>query len=121
MLMRSASRPRRGTIAIVVTPSTDTAWVRPLAALRSGGATPIACIVDPLGEGAGPSEADRTASAPGAGGERTGPTDAERAERRLRAVLHALTEHDVVAYVIRPDRPLGDQLVSGRRSVEAVA
>jgi uncharacterized protein (DUF58 family) len=108
MLVRGLSRPRRGTIALVVTPSLDASWIRPLAALRSGGATPIACVVDPL--------AHRRASTAETVEGLAITEDADLLERQLRGLVHALTEHDVEVFIIRPDRPLGEQLVSGRRS-----
>ncbi len=108
MLVRGLSRPRRGTIALVVTPSLDTSWVRPLATLRSGGATPIACVVDPL--------AHRRASTAETVEGRATAEDDPLVERQLRGLVHALTEHDIEAFIIRPDHPLGEQLVSGRRS-----
>jgi uncharacterized protein (DUF58 family) len=108
LLVRGLTRPRRGTIALAITPSLDASWIRPLAALRSGGATPIACLVDPVAH----RRADRDVSHEGQA--RT--ADLERLERQLRAQLHALTEHDVEAFIIGPDRPLGEQLVSVHRS-----
>jgi uncharacterized protein (DUF58 family) len=108
ILMRSANRPRRGMVALVVTPSLDPTWIRPLAGLRSGGAVPIACLIDPLTHQAKGGHVED---------ELPGPVDWESTGRQLRALLHTLAEHDIETFVIRANRPLGEQLVRGRRSV----
>lgn len=107
MLVRGAVRPRRGMVALAITPSLDPAWVRPLAAYRKSGTTPIACIVDPLAHPAEPVSPDAR-------------HDRASLARARRALLHALTEHDIQAFLIRPDLPLGEQLVAGRRSLTGV-
>ena len=48
MLLESAGRARRGMAVVVITPSLDASWVRPLAALRGQGMAPVACLIDPL-------------------------------------------------------------------------
>ena len=104
LLVEGSSRIRRGTVALVVTPSLDRSWVRPLAALRGAGVGPIACIVDSL--------AHADASLAAAGQEAASPTEREPFERDLRALLHTLSEHDVRRHVIVPGVPLGEQLVA---------
>jgi hypothetical protein len=106
MLLDGAARPRRGAVAVVVTPSLDQSWVRPLAALRAAGVSPMACIVDPL--------AHLDQSNASAGWQPTGVSEREPFERDLRALQHALSEHDVEWHVLRPGTPLGEQLVSSR-------
>ena len=113
VLLEGSGRLRRGMAALVVTPSLDPAWVRPLATLRRVGVAPIACVVDPL--------VHLTASRVAAGDGRLGPSEREPFERELRALLHTLAEHDIRAYVVRPDRSLGEQLVGGRSAGEGVA
>jgi uncharacterized protein (DUF58 family) len=106
MLTQSAHRMRRGTAALVVTASLDRSWVAPLAALRSGGVAPIACIVEPL--------AHSEASLIAAGQPALEPSEREPSERELRSLLHALAEHDVRSHVILPGATLAEQLVSVR-------
>jgi uncharacterized protein (DUF58 family) len=106
MLLESSGRTRRGMVAMVVTPSLDPAWVRPLAALRGLGVTPAACLVDPT--------AHVEAWLAATGQEPLAPSAREPLERQGRALMHALTEHDIRAHVVQPGRPLAEQLVSGR-------
>lgn len=113
MLMEGANRIRRGTVALAITPSLDRSWVAPLAALRSAGVAPIACVVEPL--------AHSTLSLESADEESPGPSEREPLERDLRALLHTLAEHDAHALVIRPDLPLGEQIVAARGGAGMVA
>jgi uncharacterized protein (DUF58 family) len=106
MLLDGAARPRRGAIAVVVTPSLDRSWVQPLAALRAAGVSPMACLIDPL------AHADQSTAA--AGWRAASASEREPLERDQRAIQHALSEHDVEWYVLRPGTPLGEQLVSTR-------
>jgi uncharacterized protein (DUF58 family) len=104
LLLEGGARIRRGMVVLVVTPSLDPAWVRPLAAVRRSGITPIAVLLDPLAH---------LAASPAAGGqERPASSARGPAERQMRALLHALAEHDVRAHVVRPRVPLGEQLFS---------
>ena len=113
LLLEGSSRMRRGTIAIVVTPSLDVSWVPPLALLRKAGVAPIACVVDPL--------AHASASLTAAGQAAPSPSEREPLERELRALMHSLSEYDVRSLVIRPDIPLGEQLVLTRSGVGLAA
>ena len=106
MLLESAGRARRGMAVVVITPSLDASWVRPLAALRGQGMAPVACLIDPL------AHLQREADLAGAG--TLPPSLREPLEREIRALLHGLAEHDVRTHVVAPDRPLGEQLVAGR-------
>ncbi len=113
MLVEGGVRMRQGTIAVVVTPSLDSSWVAPLAALRNGGVAPIACIVDPLAHSAASLEA--------AGQVGLSPSEREPREQELRALTHLLAEHDVRTHVIGPVQPLGAQLLTTRDGAAVVA
>jgi uncharacterized protein (DUF58 family) len=113
MLVEGIVRLRKGTAALAITPSLDPSWVAPLAALRLAGVAPIAVIVDPL--------AHVEASLAVEGQAPLSPSEREPREQELRAILHLLAEHDVRAYVLRPGRSLGEQLVSTRDGSAAVA
>jgi uncharacterized protein (DUF58 family) len=93
MLLEGASRLRRGTIAIAVTPSLDPAWVPPLATMRGTGVAPIACLIDPVVETTTPVTVREQAS---------------------RAMAHVLAEHDIHALLVQPGIALGEQLTAGR-------
>jgi uncharacterized protein (DUF58 family) len=104
LILEGSARVRRGMVVMVVTPSLDPAWVRPLAAVRRSGITPIAVVLDPLAHlAASPDAHGQGAPTPSAHGS---------VERQMRALLHALAEHDVRAHVVQPGVPLGEQLVS---------
>ena len=106
-LIQSVGRLRRGMTAVIITPSLDPAWVRPLAALRTRG---VACVVVALDSAAYAkfaAEAEATAN-----GE-TAPVDVaadELAAKRTRALRHALAEYELRSYVITPGRELGEVL-----------
>jgi uncharacterized protein (DUF58 family) len=112
MLLEGSVHIRRGTVAMVITPSLDRSWVAPLAARRSAGVAPIACIVDPLAHAA--------ASLQAAGRDQLDPSEREPLEQELRALLHLLAEHDVRGYLLRPGQSLGEQLVNGRAGTTVV-
>jgi hypothetical protein len=73
---------------------------------------PIACLIDPL---------VRPTAGEQAGNAHPDPVERESTQRQLRALLHTLAEHDIETFVIRADRPLGEQLVRGRRSLIGIA
>jgi uncharacterized protein (DUF58 family) len=106
MLLEGGARMRRGTVALVVTPSLDRSWVAPLAALRTSGVAPVACVIDPL--------AHASASLVAAGEETPSPSEREPLERDQRSLMHALGEHDIRGLIIQPGVPLGEQLVHAR-------
>lgn len=112
MLVEGTTRLRQGTAALAITPSLDRSWVAPLAALRRAGVSPIAVIVDPL--------AHLEAVLAAEGQTPLSPSEREPRAQALRALLHLLAEHDVQTYVLRPDRPLGEQLVSRRDGTSVV-
>ena len=92
-LIATVGRLRRGMTAVVITPSLDPSWVRPLAALRARG---VACVVVTLDAAA----YDR-ARARGRGAIATGetvepdPEAEELAAKRARALRHALAEYEL--------------------------
>jgi uncharacterized protein (DUF58 family) len=107
-LIATVGRLRRGMTAVIITPSLDPSWVRPLAALRSRG---VACVVLSLDAAA----YDRAAhpvptTTIEVGAPAPVPADDETA-KRARALRHALAEYELTAFTITPGRPLGEILV----------
>jgi uncharacterized protein (DUF58 family) len=114
VLVASASRLRRGMTAIVITSSLDTAWVRPLATLRSRGVGSVAVTLDAAAYDRLAAEGERRDAGRREGGPRPGEPSAEEAElraKRVRALRHALAEYELPSYVITPRRPLAEVLV----------
>jgi uncharacterized protein (DUF58 family) len=110
VLVASVSRLRRGMTAIVITPSLDPTWIRPLATLRSRGVGCVAVSLDP-------DAFDRYSRAREAteAGLRPPEPDHEVTElraQRLRALRHALAEYELPTYGLTPGRALGEVLVS---------
>ena len=106
-LIHSVGRLRRGMTAVIITPSLDPAWVRPLAALRTRG---VACVVVTLDSAA---YAKYTTDAEAAANGETPKVDVaadELAAKRTRALRHALAEYELRSYVITPGRALGEVL-----------
>lgn len=107
VLVEGIPRLRRGMTAIVITPSTDRNWIRPLTALRARGVATGVVLPD----AAAFREHERLVS----GLPATPDTEREADQREARALHHALAEHDLVASRIVPGAPLADQLVSPSR------
>lgn len=113
VLVQTIQRIRRGMTAVVITPSLDRDWVKPLATLRSRG---VACVVVSFDV----ADFERHAREEAARGRRhalesadpaaDAAAQAERAQR-ARALRHALSEFDVKVFMVRPDQPLGEALV----------
>ncbi len=105
-LIGTVGRLRRGMTAVVVTPSLDPSWVRPLASLRVRG---VACVVVAVD-----SEAfDRAMHAEDAARgvhAKADPAEDEARSKRSRALRHALAEYEIPFYVVTPGRPLGEIL-----------
>jgi uncharacterized protein (DUF58 family) len=106
-LVASAGRLRRGMTAIVITPSLDRTWIRPIATLRSRG---IGAVVITLDAAAAERVAidDRIKA-----GERPPKTDSAAEEgraQRARALRHALAEYELKVYPITPGRMLPEVL-----------
>ena len=114
MLLDGLPRLRRGMSAVIVTPSLDRDWVRPLTGLRARGVASVVVIADPL------AHAEKSSRRSG-----QGPlSDALREEqtRAVRALQHALAEYDLRSYVLAPGIPLGDQMATlSSRSSRAAA
>jgi hypothetical protein len=93
--------------AVVITPSTDTAWVRPIAALRSKGIGSVVVTLDaPASDRLDRAERARL-------GERTVEPDAATTElqaQRARALRHALAEFELRVHQLVPGRPIGELL-----------
>jgi uncharacterized protein (DUF58 family) len=106
-LIATVGRLRRGMTAVVITPSLDPSWVRPLASLRARG---VACVVLSLDAAA----FDRFVGGREAvlGGSRPAPPPevAEEVAKRARALRHALAEYELPSFIITPGRPLGEIL-----------
>jgi uncharacterized protein (DUF58 family) len=103
-LVQGLPRLRRGMTAVVVTPSLERTWVRPLAALRGRGIRCTVCLLDRAAY-----DAHGLASA---GQPPRAPEVLEDQRRAERAMLHALAEYDIVAHRVVPERPLGELLVT---------
>jgi uncharacterized protein (DUF58 family) len=110
VLIGSVGRLRRGMTAVVITPSVDPAWVRPLATLRSRGVGCVAITLDAESftryeAQAGEPESDRPdAPAPA--------DDSKTRAQRARALRHTLAEYEMPTMTITPNRPLGEVLVT---------
>jgi uncharacterized protein (DUF58 family) len=116
-LLTGLSRLRRGMTLVVVTPSLERDWVRPLAALRSRGVGCVAVLVDAASFAA---YADRRP--PATGQARSGEPDSHAGEptvvadeamaQRARALRHALAEFQIRTVTVVPDRPLAESLIA---------
>ncbi len=107
-LVATVPRIRRGMTAVVITPSLDRAWVKPLAALRARG---VGCVAITFDVGsfqrfAADEESRRKGIA-------LPPATEEDAtlHQRTRALQHALSEFDVTVHAVIPARPLGEVLI----------
>jgi uncharacterized protein (DUF58 family) len=86
-LLSSLPRLRRGMTAVVITPSLDRAWVRPLASLRGRGVAAVVVAIRPADLAPDP---EATVGA--------------------KALGYALAEYELKTYPVSPDRALGAQL-----------
>ena len=107
-LVATVPRIRRGMTAVVITPSLDRSWVKPLAALRARGVGCVAITFDIESfQGFAADEEQRRKGLP---------LPEERPEpdpvlhQRTRALRHALSEFDVAVHTIVPARPLAELL-----------
>jgi uncharacterized protein (DUF58 family) len=92
-LVTGVSRLRRGMTAIIVTSTPDTAFIRPLASLRSRGISSVVVLLDQAAFEPDPDEARLEAQ-----------------HQRFRAVRHALAEYEIPTFVIRPGQDLAEAL-----------
>ncbi len=102
VLVESLGRLRRGTTAVIITPSLDPGWVRPLAGLRRRGVAAFAVIIDP------PAHDAQTRLISGLPNADAGGRDVWA--REVRALRHALAEQDIRSVLVDPTRPLAVQL-----------
>jgi uncharacterized protein (DUF58 family) len=106
-LMAAAGRLRRGMTAIVITPSIDQSWVRPIAALRSRGIGAVVITID----AAEAERIERAERQPRA--ERAGAADRaveEQRAQRTRALRHALAEYELRVHHVVPGTSLVEAL-----------
>jgi uncharacterized protein (DUF58 family) len=106
-LMAAAGRLRRGMTAIVITPSLDQSWVRPIAALRSRGIGAVVITIDAaaaerIERAERQSRADRLGAADQA-------VEDQRAQR-TRALRHALAEYELRVHHVVPGTSLVEAL-----------
>ncbi len=106
-LVASAGRLRRGMTAIVITPSLDRTWVRPIAALRTRGIASVVVTLDTAAAERLEREERRRA------GETMAEPDAAADEQRaqkVRALRHALAEYELRVHALSPGRSLAEAL-----------
>ncbi|MDQ3448598.1 MAG: DUF58 domain-containing protein [Chloroflexota bacterium] len=106
VLMEGLTRLRRGMTVVVITPSLDRAWIRPLTTLRRRGIGAAAFVIDPLAHS---EHTRRLRGLPAVAAD-----ERETQEREARALRYALAEHELPAYVILPGQPLGAQIISAQ-------
>jgi uncharacterized protein (DUF58 family) len=106
-LIATVGRLRRGMTAVIITPSLDPSWVRPLAALRTRG---VACVVLSLDAAAYQRSANPEPAAEPEGGPPAALEIDVEAAKRTRALHHAIAEYQLSSYTITPGRPLGEIL-----------
>jgi uncharacterized protein (DUF58 family) len=106
-LVAAAGRLRRGMTAIVITSSTDPAWVKPIAALRTRGIGSVVVTVDAAAADA-LSRIERQGQ-----GETVPEPDAAIADqraKRARALRHALAEYELRVHALTPGRSIAEAL-----------
>jgi uncharacterized protein (DUF58 family) len=107
-LILTMGRLRRGMTAVIITPSLDTAWVRPLSALRPRG---VACVVVTLDAAAYQRAAAAEAASRTSGTSmRPSVADVDEAAKRARALHHTLAEYELPTYTITAGRRLAEAL-----------
>jgi len=107
-LIAAVPRIRRGMTAVVITPSLERTWVKPLSTLRARG---VACVVVSFDVGAyarysKEMELRRRAKPP----EEEDVAETNRLQQQQRALRHALAEFDIQVHTVTPARPLGELL-----------
>jgi uncharacterized protein (DUF58 family) len=109
-LVTSVPRIRRGMTCVVITPSLNRDWVKPLAALRSRGVACVVVALDvPAFERREQEEAERKAGVPRVDAP-LAPASATAQE--WRALRHALAEFDITVHRVGPAVPLGEALAA---------
>jgi uncharacterized protein (DUF58 family) len=108
-LIAAVPRIRRGMSAVVITPSLERTWVKPLSTLRSRG---VACVVVSFDVGAyARYETDHQARLLGLPAVDPDPDSTAERRQQERALRHALAEFDITLHTVTPARPLGELLV----------
>ncbi len=107
VLVENILRLRRGTTAVVITPSTDREWVKPLSTLQPRGVAVMVVALDAAAFDAARTVAD---GQPKPATPSTAPSKHELPAQR--ALLHALAEYDLTPVWVGPGRSLGEQLVT---------
>lgn len=103
-LVTTLPRLRRGMTAVVITPSQERDWVRPLATLRGRGVGCVVVALDPH------SYAVRAQHRAGGGAAQEPTADGEAAAQRARALRHALAEYELPTHQLTAGRPLAEAL-----------
>ena len=107
-LVATVPRIRRGMTAVVITPSLERDWVKPIAALRSRG---VGCAVVSFDVADFERFArDEELRLHGLPPETTDPVTEAARSQKVRALRHALSEFDVQVHTVRPAHPLGEAL-----------
>lgn len=104
LLIEGLGRLRRGMTAVVVTPSLERDWIRPLATLRRRGIGAAVCVLDPV--------AHEDRSRRDSGASLLSEPERETRAREARALRYALAEHDLPVHILEPGRPIGEQIVT---------
>jgi uncharacterized protein (DUF58 family) len=121
VLVENVAQLRRGMTVVVITPSLDPRWVRPLTGLRRRGVERAIILLDAPAFRAyarrGDSDALADALSDALPSTPSQPDTAANAEleaeqRGARSIRHALAEHDLRWHSILPGEPIGTQLVS---------
>jgi uncharacterized protein (DUF58 family) len=107
ILIATVGRLRRGMTAVVITPSLDPSWVRPLASLRVRG---VACVVVSLDAAAFERLPGSRDTVPVGDASARLTEVSEDVAKRARALRHALAEYELASFTITPRRPLGEIL-----------
>ncbi len=114
VLVEGVTRLRRGMTALIITPSLEKDWARPLSSLRARGVEVEVMLLD------APAFASQERRETG----RIEPSEEVIAseQRAARALRHALAEHDLRWHTILPMEPISGQLISRReRQLASVA
>ncbi|HEY6057154.1 MAG TPA: DUF58 domain-containing protein, partial [Candidatus Limnocylindrales bacterium] len=98
-LVTGLHRLRRGMTVVVITPSFDRAWVRPLAGLRGRGIGCVVVSLDPRSFALAAGQPDPLAA-----------TAVEGAPDPARALRHALAEYELRTYTVTAGRKLAEAL-----------
>jgi uncharacterized protein (DUF58 family) len=106
-LVAAAGRLRRGMTAVLITPSVDRSWVRPIAALRTRGIASVVVTLDAAAADRLDREDRRRR------GERVVEPTSEAEEQRAqhaRALRHSLSEYELRVHSLTPGRSLAEAL-----------